>query len=156
LALFFFYPMIYALAFINQWVLHLILLEHGAYQRPSRRVQLLLWGGTLFWIILLLWLFAPRGALPTQGHGPLTVERWAGRAGICAVQQPDAADGASKLERRRLSGVLSGRWVLSGLREVKHGSVRPSPWPRYAPISRACGWKRICRLNRAGPQPYGR
>jgi len=68
LGLLFFYPMIYSLSFLNQWILHLVLVEHGAYRAPTRVVQLFLVGATLFWIVLLLSTFAPRAARPSQGH----------------------------------------------------------------------------------------
>jgi ABC-type polysaccharide/polyol phosphate export permease len=58
LGLLFFYPLVYLLSFINQWVLHLILVEHGAYRSGSKIVRLVAVGGLLFWIALLIWFFA--------------------------------------------------------------------------------------------------
>jgi hypothetical protein len=54
-ALLFSYPMVYLLAFINQWALQRVLLEHGAYRPRSRWIIF----GTLFlWIAFLFWFTA--------------------------------------------------------------------------------------------------
>jgi hypothetical protein len=54
------YPLVYALALVNQWILHLILVEHGAYRLASRRLELVGVAVVISWIIFLVWLFAPR------------------------------------------------------------------------------------------------
>ena len=55
----FFYPIVYVLSFINQWILHVVLIEHGAYQPGSRSVRLFVLGALLLWVVFLVWAFAP-------------------------------------------------------------------------------------------------
>jgi hypothetical protein len=58
LLLLFGWPVALLLAFINQWVLHLVLVEHGAYRPGSPTVRLLVAGALLLWIAALVWFFA--------------------------------------------------------------------------------------------------
>jgi hypothetical protein len=66
LGLLFFYPLVYALALINQWILHLVLVEHGAYRPGSRFVRLALGGGLVSWIAFLIWSFGSQTRLPNS------------------------------------------------------------------------------------------
>jgi hypothetical protein len=90
LELFFFYPLVYVLAFINQWILHLVLVEHGAYRPGARFVRLFLIGGLLSWIALLIWFFASQARLPNSSS---TASIAGARPGVLCTLSSDGEGG---------------------------------------------------------------